>query len=745
MSDTTTTEVEEQEMPDDPNHGPTAPIETSREEQGDQLERKHEALAPEQDKREPLVNTIEHHGSIFVADIEKVAAATLEDAKGYPVMRRLYADNADGIPAPSMASLLRFYGRSTKPSSVFSGNHGMGLVLANGIKNPAGLVVMSKTTGAAEPYMAWLWKDPDTAEWGLRTFWIQDGAGDWGWHTVTGLIEVDDVDWAEVWKAAYDNNKFNGEPDSGTVIVEIGQYPSESTYYTTQRSFDPVKRSWSFTRWGVRDYYNSRFWTLPIEVYTGIPVGRGGGGSGKPGVSGVINTVINAISKGEAVSKKVLAQPVEFDNTTWEYRRVNGLRASIYTAIADPDDPDATGGTITTGKTTLSGPMPCEVEVYIRELPPGVVASKFNFRERRQGKIFIDYNDEIFEHPDPKTAHAQFGMTHNELKTNVWLRILPHTLGKKTAGGVWMQEGRKDVSVFTEDGDSVDIPWRELGREFKQAMPTELLDYIRKLDSKETTSDELEDKRLQHLWERVAPNMIVKKVRQNVTKKVATAKKRIVKKPGGTPRKTGGTRGPVVNPGETHASGGRDGSEVGSRRRKAPVMKTTTTRELVDKTVPEPSKPKPPVIKWVDHLDDWSTENHWAVQWDDPAPANDNRGKVWLNWNHWYVQQWYDELVNGSFAHQPGAVKGKMRVLFGNSVATKIGHRRKECSSPTLPITEDDKAIIFSPAALTGFVLGVWDHEGRLMQMLGGVTGGSRSAAVSIDDDAVEGDEEEAG
>ena len=736
-------EVEEQEMPDDPNHGPTAPIETSREEQGDQLERKHEALGAEQDKREPLVNSIEHHATIFVADVEKVAAKTLVDSKGYPVLRRLYADDADGIPAPSMASLLRFYGRSTKPSSVFSGNHGMGLVLANGIKNPAGLAVLSKTIDATDPYMAYLWKDPTTNDWGLRTFWIQDAAGDWGWHTITDLLEFDDVDWAEVWETAYDNNKFNGTPDSGTVVVEMGVGLSDSTYFTTQRNFDAAKRTWSFTRWGMRDYYNSRFWTLPIEVHTAIP-----------GRSGAVSTILTAMGKGETVSKKVLAQDIEFDHTTWEYRQIKGLKASIHMSSADPDDPTAVGAVVTTGTTRLEGALPCTVEVYVRELPPGTVIANFNFKERRQGKIWIDYNGEIFEHPDPKTAHAQFGMTHNELRTNVWVRIIPDTLGEKTAGAVWMPEGRKDVAVFTEDGDSVDIPWRDLGKDFKQVMPTELLVFIKKLDSKETTSDELEAKRLQHLWERVAPSMVVKKVRALVTKKTPTPKKRIVKSPGGTPRKTGATRGPATKTG-THASGGRDGSTVGPRRRKAPVMKPTTTRELVDKLVPDTKKPKPPIVWWVMDLADWATEDHWAVQWEDPQPSNSGRGKVYLNWNHWYVQQWYQELVDGSFAHQPGAVEKKMKILFGNSVATKIGHRRKECSSPALAITEDDKDIIFSPAALTGFVLGVWDHEGKLMQMLGGVTGGSRSAATADDDDdddddapeadEVEGDDEVAG
>ena len=54
------------------------------------------------------------------------------------------------------------------------------------------------------------------------------------------------------------------------------------------------------------------------------------------------------------------------------------------------------------------------------------------------------------------------------------------------------------------------------------------------------------------------------------------------------------------------------------------------------------------------------------------------------------------------------------------SVASKIGHRRTECGDPKIGMTPEDRDIVFSDAALTGFVLGVWDHEQRLLGYLGG-------------------------
>ena len=51
--------------------------------------------------------------------------------------------------------------------------------------------------------------------------------------------------------------------------------------------------------------------------------------------------------------------------------------------------------------THIDGPVPATVEVHVRELPAGVEARKLNFQVRRRGLVFVDFNGELFHHPEP--------------------------------------------------------------------------------------------------------------------------------------------------------------------------------------------------------------------------------------------------------------------------------------------------------------------------------------------------------
>jgi hypothetical protein len=72
-------------------------------------------------------------------------------------------------------------------------------------------------------------------------------------------------------------------------------------------------------------------------------------------------------------------------------------------------------------------------------------------------------------------------------------------------------------------------------------------------------------------------------------------------------------------------------------------------------------------------------------------------------------------------------------LIYGLSAATKIAHRLNETANRDLGFSPQEKDIIFSPASLTGYLLGVWDHEQRLMSSLGGATGGGTSSDEEAD------------
>lgn len=705
------------------------PAQTNSQGLGIMMERDHEALLAEQDKREPLINTIEHHGSVFLADVEKVAAQILTDENGSAVMRRVWVDDAEGFPRAEMSTLIRNYGTSSKPSGVFAGNHGMGLILANGMANPAGLVILTKQASEPEPYMSYWWRNPTSGVWALRGLWLDDPDSSDDEPTgatspVLLLSEVgvlDGIDWQQVWLSAYDNTKFKQVPDSGSVIVEVGRSLTDSTYLRSQRNFDAKNQEWVVSRWATGQYFNSHFWSLPLDVFWGVP-----------------QTDFDLDSP---------------DFKLWGYRRATGLQQQISTVTQPPKKQGAKQAVVTDGDdeelpeitskvtldhTDLLGPVPARVEVYMRELPPGVIARKLNFQVRRRGMVFVDYNGELFAHPDPLAAHAQFGMVHGSLRENVWVRIIPTSLGEPKPGSVWMPARRGSIKTYTAAGTSVDFPWTDVARTFRGSMPPVLVTLIKKLDSGDENANELEDKKYRKWWEKLLPAMKKRKIivcepgqlplgprTGPVVEDQPGPKRRVVR---------GAERGPVVNPGETHSEGSlkdKDEERRPRRRRKMVDVDVLVEKEI---DTPDPQLPQPPHITWVMTPEGWGLDDmRYGVRYQEPDSTNDWRGRVYLNWCHWYVQQKYHDIIANVYTHGDATVSKHLRSILGLSAASKIGHRRQECRDRSIGMTADDQAVIWHPASLTGFLLGVWDHEQRLMGALGGAMGGK---IVAADEDA---------
>lgn len=698
-------------------------VQTDPRDQTRTMMRDHAALEPEQGKREPVVNSIEHRvlgrTSIYVTDVEKVAARTLRDENGNPVFRRVHADSSSGMPYEDMTSLLRNHGQSSKPTEVFSGNHGQGLILANGMDNPAGLYIISKAAGQDAPYLC-VWDVVD-GEGGLRSFEIveqdEDGedylAESVACIEVTPDLVVDDVNIHDVWESAYDNPKFDRQvPESGTVVVECGASLTESTYYTTQQTFDPKKKEWGYSRWAFGGYLNARFWEFPedVELYWGVP-----------GDKFQFDFQSYGFKSGET--------EVTFDGTQqWGYRRVDGLRQIIHKmASTNEDDPDDKLATIDyDSKSYPDCVVPFKAEVYIRTLPEGVEARKLNFQARRKGVIFLDFHGEIYpkEQGDP---YGNFGMSHQAARESVWVRLIPLKFGGQSQGSVWVGSGRKDVKAVDSFGNNIDLPWLEMGIAFRNNMPPKLVEWIRARDAAEA-SVSFNDKRIQSWWDKFASE--IKKTRTRTVTETITETVSVLTGSGTQPGVKNGKRGEIVNPGEVHTQG--DGKQKRKPPQKGGAKKVgekkqtiTRKRKVTDKVADK--KPNHPMLMWVENADEWPEEwRAWGVIYDQPSDANEQRGKLKLNWHHWWVQQWYAELCEQT--QTPTAVQLKLRAVLEMSALSKLAHRLAECRNRELGINHDDREIIFSPQALTASLLGLWDHKRRVLDGLVEIAEGEADA-----------------
>lgn len=723
------------------------------------IDRNSHALGAGQDRREPPINSIEANATVVVADVEKEAARVLRDDDGNPVFRQIWTDNGDGMAPEQIAPLLRNYNMSSKEGTVFAGNHGQGLILSNGSHNPYGMWIITKVVGQAPHLAIWMRNDD---RYGLNAFTVVevDDAGDEvGRYStpvmeVTKGLQVDGVSVLNVWKSAFNNAKFTAPKSRklancladdfhGTVVVECGEHVHDSTYLRGLRDLNTGNMS----RWAMGEYWNSRFWEFTTaKLYWGVALEDFAFNmlDERPPINPPKGSKVKAQPAVESFSWwPNRAQPdgtfqVEFTGRHWEYRNAPGLRGVIYTKAVEPiegQDKDAN-----TGETQATIDMqpaayphcslPFTVEVYMRELPANKKVTHLNFAARRNGRVMVDINGELYTELEANTLFAYFGITHPVLRQNVWIRIIPDSIGTGKPGSVWVEGGRRDLAWIDADGTSTPLPYREMGEAFRKAMPPKLATLIRSLDAADSNLDVANDKAMKRWWEQILGNLRVRKVKQKVDVEIPTT----VTGPVGSvttidPGDTDGRRGPIVNPGETHDPG--DGTTTRRPPQKQPAGKATVPgptviqQRTVTVTVKTPDKePQPPHIRWIEDADEWPEPQRFGVVWSEPATANDMRGVVMLNWNHWYIQQKYAEMCDKGFL--PGKVKDKMKRVFGKSVLTKVGHRRFECKAKDVGMTPDEIEVIFSPAALTGFLLGYWDHEQHLKDLI---------AVIGADDD----------
>lgn len=208
--------------------------------------------------RELVVNSLQAGATDVRFTTEWQAAQSLG------VHRRMVVDNGSGIPASLMLAYLAKYGGSGKSIGDIVENFGIGFKSSALPWNKYGLVVISRHNGEAS--MIWLQCDPDAdggmGTYGARMFDVGNDSGvmdavvpldamvdiDEDGNEVNRFIE-DGVDWTKVFTGTHD----------GVCVVFLGDHPEQHTVMGDPGRAEDAK-------YGIVQYINSRFWTLPEGV-----------------------------------------------------------------------------------------------------------------------------------------------------------------------------------------------------------------------------------------------------------------------------------------------------------------------------------------------------------------------------------------------------------------------------------------------------------------------------------------------
>ena len=151
-------------------------------------------------------------------------------------MKLCVVDNGDGMTGEEMIKFINQLSSSGSKQS-FTGNYGVGAKIAAATKNPAGVIYQSWKDGNG--YMIQLEKNPDTDEYGLRQWELEDGT-----YSYYFPLE-DDVKPKEI-----DNH--------GTKVILMGEKVPDNTISAPPDASSP-------SRW-VAKYLNTRYFQFPPGV-----------------------------------------------------------------------------------------------------------------------------------------------------------------------------------------------------------------------------------------------------------------------------------------------------------------------------------------------------------------------------------------------------------------------------------------------------------------------------------------------
>jgi hypothetical protein len=145
-------------------------------------------------------------------------------------------DSGDGMSGPDMVQYINYLSSSIRPQSL-QGNYGIGAKIAAATRNHEGLIYLSWNN--AKGSMIHLWRDPRTAEYGLRQFDQPDGTYPY-WLPIEDSVKPPLI-------------KYHG-----TVVVLLGNSIDQHTMNAPSGAASP-------SRW-ISKYLNSRYFRFPDGI-----------------------------------------------------------------------------------------------------------------------------------------------------------------------------------------------------------------------------------------------------------------------------------------------------------------------------------------------------------------------------------------------------------------------------------------------------------------------------------------------
>jgi hypothetical protein len=155
---------------------------------------------------------------------------------GGDAMKACIVDTGDGMTGNEMIRFINQLSSSGSEQS-FTGNYGIGAKIAAATKNPAGVIYQSWKNG--DGYMVQLEKNPETGEYGLRQWELEDG-------TYAYYVPLDDA------------VKPDGIGAHGTKVILMGAKASDSTIAPPAEVASP-------SRW-ISKYLNTRYFRFPAGL-----------------------------------------------------------------------------------------------------------------------------------------------------------------------------------------------------------------------------------------------------------------------------------------------------------------------------------------------------------------------------------------------------------------------------------------------------------------------------------------------
>lgn len=350
------------------------------------------------------------------------------------VYRRTIVDNGCGMDDEQLVAFFNTYGGGGKPIGGAHENFGVGAKTSLLPWNQYGLVVISRQDGIDG--MIWLERDPDSEEFGLRLFEVEDEDGTIVWEPVVEPFDDTDdhgVDWRSVMP------EWVGE--HGTALVLLGNNPEQDTVLGDPSREEPSTH-------GLAQFLNRRVWTMPDGV----------------------EVAVDSVPVTDPKSWPRSREEFTTKQTSARGRRIHGAHPIIL------DGGKARGRLKETGTVKLTDSTEIEWLLWDGDRPD---------RENHAftwGFIAAEYDGELFDYTSHLAHYRQFGIAEEDVRRRLWLIIRPPRLSASGDGyGVYPNSSRNALLIKGGARAGAPLPLSDWGAEFSDLLPEPILQAIKEV------------------------------------------------------------------------------------------------------------------------------------------------------------------------------------------------------------------------------------------------------------------------